>query len=419
MHEPAARLEGAIRNYAWGSRTTLARLQGRAAPTSEPEAELWLGAHPLAPATLCRADGSRTPLDVAVGEAPVHMLGEPVVHSYGPTLPFLLKVLAVESPLSLQVHPDSGQARVGFEAEEAAQVPRDAPHRVFRDCWGKPELLCALSRMQVLCGLRPVEEAVAVLRALEVSALAPLATQLATQGAAALGSVVRRLLTWPDTQRAQLVAAVAAGAERLCGQGGRFAASAGWVRRLADEHPRDPGVVVALLLHLVDLAPGDAVDVPPGTPHAYLRGTGIEVMASSDNVIRGGLTAKHVDVDRLLAVLDPRPGPPPVLAAEQADGWQHYPSATQAFCLSRLTVGQRIDLDGGTPQVLLTVDGRIEVHAPAPRREAERTAPVALGPGQAAFVPAGTSSLALHGAGTAFRATPPAQPAATRTPATR
>lgn len=403
MQEPVALLEGVIRDYAWGSRTTLAQLQERSWPTSEPEAELWLGAHPLAPAVLCGADGARVQLDTAVREAPEWMLGEPVVQRYGATLPFLLKVLAVESPLSLQVHPDWRQARVGFEDEEARKVPRDAPGRVFRDCWGKPELLCALSSMQVLCGFRPIADSVELLRSLEVPALEQAAGMLAEDGAAALGRVLHRLLTWPQAQRAELVSEVAAAVDRLAGRGGRFAASARWAGVLADQHPHDPGVVVALLLHLVDLSPGQAVSVPTGMPHAYLRGTGIEVMTTSDNVIRGGLTAKHVDVDRLLDVLDPRPGPSPVVDVESVGGERRYPSASPAFDLSQLNFTERAVLAGGVPQVLLTIDGAIDVDAHAsPHRS---NSPVALRRGQAAFVPASTPGLELRGEAIVFRAT--------------
>ncbi len=403
MHEPVARLEGVIREYAWGSHSTLAQLQRRAWPTAAPEAELWLGAHPLAPAVLCGADGARTPLDAAVRGAPDRMLGEPVVQRYGSTLPFLMKVLAVESPLSLQVHPDRRQARVGFEDEEARGIARDAPGRVFRDCWGKPELLCARSPMQVLCGFRPIADSVRLLRSLEISALDHVVGMLADDGEVVLGQVVHRLLTWPPPQRAGLVGEVAAALDGLARRGDRFAASARWMAALADRYRDDPGVVVALLLNLVDLAPGQAVQVSTGMPHAYLRGTGIEVMTTSDNVVRGGLTAKHVDVERLLAVLDPSAGPPPVVTAEHIGGERRYPSTSPAFRLSQRDVTERVTISGGGPQVLLTVDGVIEVDAPPSQYHPGRS--LTLGPGQAAFVPASTQALELRGEGTVFRAT--------------
>jgi mannose-6-phosphate isomerase len=399
-----ARLEGRVRDYAWGSRRFLADLQGRSSPTAAPEAELWLGAHPTGPATLQLADGSALPLDDAIGAEPTRLLGTDVIERFGPQLPFLLKVLAAAEPLSLQAHPSAAQAQAGFADEEARGVPLDAPHRRYRDAWPKPELLRALTPVTALCGFRDPDVTIDLLATLAVDELAWLADALRRDGAGALGPAVRRLLTLPVRERGPLVAAVAERTVRLP-EDGDWAAEARTVHRLAEQHPADPGVVVALLLRLVHLAPGDALHLPAGNLHAYLAGAGVEVMASSDNVLRGGLTAKHVDVDELLQVLDARPGElPRVTPVPGVPGERVLPAPTPFFRLAELAprTGAAVVLDRRGPQVLLCTAGRVVVTAD--------DTTLALVGGQAAFVAAAAQDVRVGVEGGAedvlvFRAT--------------
>lgn len=382
MTFPLARLEGPVRDYAWGSRRLLAELQGRPSPTDRPEAELWLGAHPTGPAVLQLADGPPLPLDAAIAADPAGLLGDEVVDRFGPRLPFLLKVLAAAEPLSLQVHPSAAQAQAGFTDEEARGVPLDAPDRRYRDAWPKPELLRALTPVTALCGFREPAATLDLLAALGVDELAWLTDAMRRDGEQALRPAVRRLLTLPDGDRGPLVAALAAQAAELA-RDDAWRAEARMVVRLAARHPADPGVAVALLLRLVELAPGEALHLPAGNLHAYLEGAGVEVMATSDNVLRGGLTVKHVDVEELLQVLDARAGDlPRIVPVSGVPGERVLPAPTPFFRLSELTPAGRdvVELDPRGPQVLLCTGGRAVVTADG--------SSLTLASGQAAFVPA-------------------------------
>ncbi|WBB88758.1 mannose-6-phosphate isomerase, class I [Verrucosispora sp. WMMC514] len=375
-------LHGPIKDYAWGSRSAIAELQGRPVPSAAPEAELWLGAHPGAPAAVER-DGGRIPLTEVLAAEPVQWLGRPVLDRFGLRLPFLLKVLAAAAPLSLQAHPDAEQARVGHAAEQA----RSGGHRNYVDPFHKPELLVALGPMEALCGFRDPADSARALAALGVPQLRPVLDALAA-GPVGLAEAVRRLLEWPTAERAGLVAAARAA------QG----PDADLVARLAEAYPADPGVLVALLLNRVRLAAGEAIWMPAGNLHAYLWGTGVEVMAASDNVLRGGLTPKHVDVAELLRVLRFEVLDRPVVAPQEvADGVLTWPVPVDDFALHRVTVGggrREVTLAVPGPRVVLCTDGRVTV--------TDGVAPVTLGSGRAAVGPAVGGSLTVTGAGETY-----------------
>ncbi len=377
-----ARLEGVLHEYAWGSRRFLAELEGRASPSPSPEAERWFGAHPTAPATLHLADGTARPLDAAVASDPVGLLGDDVVTRFGARLPFLLKVLAAAEPLSLQTHPTAARAQAGFADEEARGIPLDAPHRRYRDAWPKPELLRALTPFTALCGFRDPDRTLELFATLAVDELTWLVDALQRHGEAGIAPVVRRLLMVPEVACGPLVTAVAARAAGLV-EDAHWGAEARMVRGLSDRYPDDPGVVVALLMEVLHLVPGEALYLPAGNLHAYVEGAGIEVMATSDNVLRGGLTAKHVDVDELLQVLDDRPGAVPrVDPVPGVPGERVLPAPTPFFRLSELTPrsGAAVELDRRGPQVLLCTAGRAVVTADGTSLELAR--------GQAALVAA-------------------------------
>lgn len=278
------------RDYAWGSPTAIPELLGVPA-TGAPQAELWLGAHPGSPSRLIGREG--TLADLVPGR-----------------LPFLLKVLAAGGPLSLQAHPTPAQAEAGFAREEAAGIPVDAPERNYKDAFHKPELVYALSDpFTALSGFRPVAETRAVLDAVAGDPRAtPLLERLAPGDAA-----LRDVFTWLITRGEGVDALTAALVEAA---GGLEGPSWATVRLLAQHYAGDPGIPISLLLRTIDLAPGEVLYLPAGNIHAYLGGLGIELMAASDNVLRGGLTPKHVDVPELLDVLDFRPLPAPYLRPE-------------------------------------------------------------------------------------------------------
>jgi mannose-6-phosphate isomerase len=298
------------RDYAWGSTTAIPELLGRTV-TGAPQAELWLGAHPGSPSVVVNpamVGGADTVLDWIAAE-PTTALGD------GRTgLPFLLKVLAAAAPLSLQAHPTPEQAREGYDREEAAGIPVDDPTRNYKDPFPKPELVVALSeRFEALSGFRPVDEVRADVDALDAGTgrLGPLVVHL-QQG---LEDTVRWLEDADDSARA-VIAAVGHLAEEAVAGAADVTPAVATAADLARSYAGDPGVVVSLLMHRVTLARGEAMYLPAGNIHAYLDGLGIELMAPSDNVLRGGLTPKHVDVPELLRVLDFEAHPVPLLAPE-------------------------------------------------------------------------------------------------------
>ncbi|KOX18173.1 MULTISPECIES: mannose-6-phosphate isomerase, class I [unclassified Streptomyces] len=378
------RLVNTVRPYAWGSTTAIPELLGTA-PTGEPQAEMWMGAHPGAPSRT-----ERGPLNELIDADPVRELGERTVERFGPRLPFLFKILAAGAPLSLQVHPDLDQARSGFAAEEAAGIPVDAPHRTYKDAHHKPELICALTPFEGFCGFRAPVDAADLIAALGVDSLKPYVDLLhAHPEEAALREVLTALLTADPEETAHTVAEATAAADRLGGDHAPYA-------RLAHHYPSDPGVIAAMLLHHVRLQPGEALYLGAGVPHAYLDGLGIEIMANSDNVLRCGLTPKHVDVPELLRIVRFDPADPAVLRPEASpSGEEVYETPTEEFRLSRFVRAESAapnDLTAPTPQILLAVAGR-----PA-------AGDIPLAPGESVFVPAG-ERIQLTGAGTVFRAT--------------
>jgi len=390
-------LECTVMPYAWGSRTAIASLTGRPTPSDGPEAEMWMGAHPLAPSVVER-DGSRRTLDAIVAGDPERELGADVVRAFGPRLPFLLKVLAADEPLSLQAHPDAARARAGFEAEERRGVPLDAPERSYKDPWHKPELLCALGPFDALSGFRAPEATLRLFDALAVAelddVLAPLRRSPDARG---LAASFRAVMTMPHDARTRVVEATVAACAR---GGGDFAAERALAQRLATLYPGDIGVVSALFLELVHLEPGEAVYLGAGNLHAYLSGVGVEIMASSDNVLRGGLTKKHVDVPELLSVLDFGGGPARVLRPRAVDEHEWvYDTPAREFRLSKIELSGEIARTPRGPEILLVTEGSASMSAgDAPRS-------LAIERGRSVFVPASTRRYTLAGTATVYRAT--------------
>lgn len=393
-------LENVIQPYAWGSRSAIARLQGRPHPSPTPEAEMWMGAHPAAPSTLTSSGQSL--LD-AVRAEPSALLGEACLSRFGPRLPFLFKVLAAGTPLSLQAHPSTAQAEAGFAREDAAGIPLGAPHRNYKDPHHKPEILCALEPFWALCGFRAPADTVRLLESLQVPALDPLLAPLRA-GPGGLRSSFETLMTLPKDARVPLVAAVvAACADAQAGAGSPFADEKRWALRLGELYPGDAGVVGSLLLNVLKLEPGEAIYLPAGNLHAYLEGAGVELMASSDNVLRGGCTPKHVDVPELLSVLDFRPLAPEVLRpVPVASGLWRYDTPAPDFSLRRARpkeAGAPLRFTQGAPHLVLCVEGALQLTSEAGGR-------LELRSGASAFVAASDGAWELAGTGAGFLASP-------------
>jgi mannose-6-phosphate isomerase len=390
-------LRGALRTYAWGSRTAIAEFTGRRTPTPHPEAELWFGAHPGDPAWLQTDDGERSLLD-ALATDPEGQLGAAARDRFGDTLPFLLKVLAADEPLSLQAHPSAAQANEGFDREERMGVPISSSTRNYRDRSHKPELLVALGPFEALAGFREVARTVELMKALAVSDLDPFVNLLSGQSEAdGLRALFTTWITAPQPDLDVLVPAVIDGAIQYVRSAATdFVMEARTILELGERYPGDAGVLAALLLNRISLAAGEAIYLPAGNLHTYLHGIAVEVMANSDNVLRGGLTPKHVDVPELLRVLDFTPAPESSLRPKvHRDGPELlYRTPAHEFAVSCLRIdgeylGHEIDAAARRegPQILLGTAGSVLVHAKATSLTLER--------GEAAWVAADDGPIRL------------------------
>lgn len=380
-------LQNTIRPYTWGSTSAIAELFGRE-PSEQPEAELWIGAHPDSPSMALTPGGNKVRLDTLIASDPERVLGPEVDRRFGRRLPFLMKVLAADSPLSLQVHPSLEQAVTGYTLENAQGIPADAPNRNYKDANHKPEMIFALTRFEALCGFRPAEEAAERFHQLSqlLPAGSPEAQLLAGTAAKLLGDTVsaglRAAFSGIFSERDSASRAV----RSLAVMKGQESTAAGELRTVSElhqEYPGDPGALVALLLNRVVLEPGEALYLPAGNVHAYLKGLGIEVMASSDNVLRGGLTPKHMDIPELLKTIVFEPIDPPSLKAQQTQDQEVYCPPFDEFQLQRLELaaaGAKVPLAQNGPAIILAVTGGITLQSTQHTLTLQR--------GESAFVPA-------------------------------
>jgi len=398
-------LSNPVRAYAWGRPDGFSTLLGTE-PSGGPEAELWVGTHPGAPSVVVAGDPlavGRTLAEV-IAEDPSRWLGPELAAKGWTALPYLLKVLAVGAPLSLQAHPTAEQAEAGFAREEAAGVPLDHPARTYRDRGAKPEALVALDDTWALCGFRPAGEAVALVDALGVDGLAPVLERL--RGPDPLHRALEWLLRLDRDRSRSLADEVGAAVAPdpaawldADDPGGESTARA-WVARVSAAFPADALAIAPLLCQVIHLVRGEAVHLPAGNLHAYLSGAGVEIMAASDNVLRGGLTPKHVDVEELLAILRFEPGVPAGPAAVAlGDGIVGYDAHEAAFALAEVTSGDAVrTLVPGGPSLLLATGGDVDV--------AGADGGVELGAGAAAFVGPDDGELTVSGPGTLWWAMP-------------
>jgi mannose-6-phosphate isomerase len=380
-----------VQSYGWGSGTALQEILDL--PDEPLIAEAWFGAHPLAPSRA--PDSSRARLDELIAADPQRMLGEDVAARYTGRLPFLLKLIAAERPLSLQVHPNVERAREGFAQEELARIPRDAPRRNYRDTNHKPELVLALTQFDAVCGFRTPRRAAEVLAGLRVGLADELRAALrADPTPVGVRAVFTRLVTPGQRPSPAEVGELAQACIRRLSAGSPSPRADRTVELLQGEYPGDPGVVASLLLNPVTLQPGEALFIPAGGVHAYLHGLGVEIMASSDNVLRAGLTHKHVDVAEMLRNVDYVAAPPIRIAPELSHGSSRvFYAPVDDFELS-VTDVDCLDpqpLPEGGPRVLVCVRGEVTVSG--------RGGELELGRGQAAFVPASDGLLTVRGTG--------------------
>lgn len=346
-------ITGVVQDYPWGSTDGIPAVLGRDA-TDRPQAEYWLGAHTKAPARLA-ADGSGGDLAGHLQQHPAE-IGSASVELFGPRLPFLLKVLSARQALSLQAHPSRAQAIEGYARENAAGIPLDAPHRNYRDDWPKPEAMVALTEFHGLCGFRDPAETRALFARLGVVEADQLMEPLTDNDG--IARVFLEVLGLAE-QEGELVAAVVAAARAYAAEDSDFGRFCRTAVELEADYPGDAGILAALMMNRITLEPGEAFFMPAGNLHAYLRGTGIEVMSNSDNVLRGGLTGKHIDIDELAQVVDFAPGFPGVITpVDEGNGVRHYPTDAPEFALWELAGCADAELPAaGRGRILLVVEG--------------------------------------------------------------
>jgi mannose-6-phosphate isomerase len=382
-------LDNTIRDYAWGSPDFIPTLLG-VVPNGRPQAELWMGAHESAPSVL----PSGQSLYDLVRTDPIGTLGVETAERFQGRFPFLAKILAAAQPLSIQAHPSLEQAIDGYARDEAAGIPRDASDRNYKDAWPKPEILIALEPFDALVGFRPLGRTVALLDALAVEGLEEL-TDLLRNGK--LQDAFTQFMSTDRDAIRPLVAALGEACSRYAGD--EFALEVETLEKLSTDFPDDPGVLAALLLNRVRLDRFQSVYLPAGNVHAYLSGTGFEVMANSDNVLRGGLTRKHIDVPELVSVVDFEPLADPVLTGTpEADGSTQYATGCPYFAVRRVDLGAApvTVADAVGPRIVACVDGTTTVGADGIDEAVELSA------GQSAFIKGPEGPCTLRGSGTAF-----------------
>lgn len=397
-------LRNVIQEYPWGSHTAIAELLGKPAPSPRPQAELWMGAHPKAPSQVAWK-GQWVSLLELIRQHPQAILGPSVAARFDNQLPYLFKVLAAARPLSIQAHPTKTQAQAGFENENRRRVPLAAPERNYRDPHHKPECICALTPLWALQGFRNIDALHGYLEPIAYPPLQALLPDLRRRGeAAGIKRFFETLLKLSAGSKTGLIGAIL---DHAAGQTHTDPAWQ-WVVDLHRAYPGDIGVLSPLLLNLVRLQPGQALYLPAGELHAYLDGTGVELMANSDNVLRGGLTAKHVDVPELLKVLEFRPRDIRILTPTAISATERiYPVPAEAF---RLSV---ISIKPGTPhaglpergvEILLCTQGRGTI------TDAGAKALLDLTTGSAVLVPSAAAGYRIEGHLTLYKAGVPSGP---------
>jgi mannose-6-phosphate isomerase len=379
------RLENPVQRYPWGSADGITKALGIANPGGGPLAELWMGAHPSAPSK-AMVDGAEVGLDELIARSPRETLGDAVVKELGRSLPFLFKVLSAGTPLSIQAHPSKKKAQLGFERENRAGIPVDAAERNYRDPNHKPEMAIALTRFEFICGFRPVAEIIENMRLVAPGEFESALERLERDpGRIELSVFFYGLMSADERTHARLLAnaseLIAAGLDSGKVPGGR-AESFRWALRIMEIFPGDIGAILPLVLNHVVLEPGQAAFIAPGELHAHLTGTCLEIMANSDNVIRGALTKKFVDLPELASVLSFNPERvQPVRPSAIAPFEEAYPVFVPDFRISKISLGSgdRYARSSYSPEILLCGSGSVDISCPG-------SEPLRLDRGEAAFV---------------------------------
>ncbi|MFH0996026.1 MAG: mannose-6-phosphate isomerase, class I [Pseudomonadota bacterium] len=394
-------LKNTVQDYAWGSLTAIPELLGQPA-TGSPQAELWMGAHPKAPSQVYH-DGKWESLHKVIEAHPTDVLGTEVAEKFGGKLPYLFKVLAAAKPLSVQAHPNKHQAKEGFERENRLGIAIQSSNRNYKDGNHKPECICAMTRFWGMNGFRGIPEIVKYLGSLcgdvlkdEISLLE---NRPDSQG---LKHLFQSLLTMRAERQ---LAAISSGVSNARSLSVNSDPVFQWILRLNMEYPRDIGALFPALLNLFCLEPGQALYLASGEPHSYLEGVCIELMANSDNVLRGGLTQKHLDIPELLNILTFREQVPAVILPRKCSEVEWvYDTPAEEFSLSVISVFPKSYWSSHrnrSAEILLCTEGQLVLDSGI------NDDPIHLFKGVSVVVPASIGQYHVYGRGVCYKASVP------------
>jgi len=394
-------LRHTIQEYAWGSHSAIATLMGRKTPSDRPQAELWMGAHPKAPSLVC-CDDQWVSLLALIEREPKAILGEKTANRFGSRLPYLFKVLAVDRPLSIQAHPNRRQAKEGFQRENKLGIPLAAAHRNYGDDNHKPECLCALTPFWALRGFRPVSEILAYTNRIGPKGLEPLTDDLRNDGGPqGLRRFFNALMGLKGEKKRSIIESALSMVEGHKDEDPVF----DWMMSLHRAHPFDIGILSPMILNLIRLEPNQGLYLHPGELHAYLGGVGVELMANSDNVLRGGLTPKHIDMPELSKILSFSEDPTGILLPRQENDCEYrYHTPADEFYLSAIFLKEGRIYKGGlerSAEILLCTSGQAVI------TDLGRGVDMSLKKGSSVIIPAAVSAYAIEGNATLYKAATP------------
>jgi len=394
-------LKNTIQEYAWGSTRAISDLFGLGNPENKPQAELWMGAHAKAP-SLVHHNGQWVSLQDLIKKSPEVILGDKIAKNFNNRLPYLFKVLAAAKPLSIQAHPDLQQAREGFQRENAQKIPLDAPNRNYKDDNHKPECICALTRFWALSRFRKIPAILSYLEKLNLRQLRAEFTEFRLQPTSdGLMRFYTTLISLNQVRKKELIDEALRRALHFADEDPVFK----WMLRLAEDYPADIGVLSPILLNLICLEPAQAIYLDAGELHAYLEGLGVELMANSDNVLRGGLTSKHVDVQELLHILKFEANDIKILEPQESIANEFvYPSPAREFVLSVIKLKPGAVYQSPTDrsvEILICTRGTVTIKDSGNRTE------IQLSQGASAVIPAAVKRYAISGQGVCYKAAVP------------
>jgi mannose-6-phosphate isomerase len=394
-------LKNPVQEYLWGSKTAIQTLLGGIESTERPIAELWMGAHPKASSRVS-VDGKWKCLRDSIDESPETILGKSVAERFSYRLPFLLKILAADKPLSIQVHPTLEQAQQGYARENRLGIALDAENRNYRDENHKPEILCALTPFQALKGFRDIGEILGLMDRVLPSGLSREFNLFRkSPNLSGLKHFFAALMTMDQSLQGPMVSEAVGLAEMVADEEPAFH----WMVELNREYPEDVGVLSPLLLNFIRLDPGEAIYIQAGELHTYLRGVGVELMANSDNVLRGGLTHKHIDVSELTKIVNFKIEPAKIIKSISRNSREGaYPVPAKEFLLSVISVKNSVSFVSSphrSVEILICTEGNADV------RDMGSGELSALKRGQCIIVPASVSQYGIEGNAVLYKAAVP------------